>query len=340
MRNKGIWKILAILMVLVTIVSCAAMPSAGGIFESEVTSSSATIYVPDDYPTIQEAVNAASAEDTIIVRSGTYKENVLLDKKLTLVGDALPTIDALGKSDAISITADYCVVTGFRCVNATKSRSAGILVDSDWNRVENNTCEKNNYGICLKDSSNNTILNNDVLNNKYGISLHYPPSPGLAEVRVNAPEYVEEGATFVVTIDVNYIEDFCGGMFDLSFDRSVVKVTDVEDGCIDRETIPVEMWAPMERDTIRVLLDLPGTTTVSGSGYLAKISFKVKGKEGDKSVLNLSNGFLEGINFADSVLMLEEIPAVWIDAKIRVGSKEEEEEEKEEEEEVEPSWVT
>ncbi|MCW3134245.1 MAG: right-handed parallel beta-helix repeat-containing protein [Methanophagales archaeon] len=85
MRDKGIWKILAILMALVLIGSCAAMPSVGDVSESEVkSSSSATIYVPDDYLTIQEAVNAASAGDTIIVRDGTYTENVEVDKRLTI----------------------------------------------------------------------------------------------------------------------------------------------------------------------------------------------------------------------------------------------------------------
>jgi len=31
----------------------------------------ATIFVPDDYPTIQDAINAAVNRDIIIVRSGT-----------------------------------------------------------------------------------------------------------------------------------------------------------------------------------------------------------------------------------------------------------------------------
>jgi len=35
-----------------------------------------TVYVPDDYPTIQVAVDAAGFGDTIIVRDGTYTENV------------------------------------------------------------------------------------------------------------------------------------------------------------------------------------------------------------------------------------------------------------------------
>ena len=37
---------------------------------------STTIYVPDDYAKIQWAVDNASAGDTIIVRDGTYTENV------------------------------------------------------------------------------------------------------------------------------------------------------------------------------------------------------------------------------------------------------------------------
>lgn len=76
MRDKGIWEILAISIVLVMIGSCAAMSSAGDISESEVGSSSATIYVPDDYAIIQEAVNAANPSDSIIVRDGFYTENI------------------------------------------------------------------------------------------------------------------------------------------------------------------------------------------------------------------------------------------------------------------------
>ena len=46
--------------------------------------SAATIYVPNDYGTIQGAVDAASSGDTIIVRDGTYTENVNVNKRLTI----------------------------------------------------------------------------------------------------------------------------------------------------------------------------------------------------------------------------------------------------------------
>jgi len=39
-----------------------------------------TIYVPDDYARIQWAVDSASIGDTIIVRDGTYYENVVVTK--------------------------------------------------------------------------------------------------------------------------------------------------------------------------------------------------------------------------------------------------------------------
>ena len=38
--------------------------------------SATTIYVPDDYAKIQQTVDAAGDRDTIIVRDGTYTENV------------------------------------------------------------------------------------------------------------------------------------------------------------------------------------------------------------------------------------------------------------------------
>ena len=148
-----------------------------------------------------------------------------------------------------------------------------------------------------------------------------------AEVTVNAPEYVEEKETFDVTIDVEGITDFNNGMFDLIFDHKVVKVEDVEDGSIDNTEIPVTMWAPMDSDTIKVMLELSGDTTVSGSGYLAKITFKVKGDEGEESALEISDGELVKYVFEEERATPEAIEANWNSATVKVGVEEEEEEE-------------
>jgi hypothetical protein len=138
-------------------------------------------------------------------------------------------------------------------------------------------------------------------------------------VTVNAPELVVEKETFEVTIDVDSITDFNTGLFDLTFDHKVVKVDDVTDGSIDDITIPIGMWDDMDKGTIRVFFTVPEATGVSGSGYLAKISFNVKGDEGDECVLEIENGFLGNTT-------AEEIVADWIDATIKIGKKEGEEE--------------
>ncbi|MCK4397733.1 MAG: hypothetical protein KAV25_01935 [Methanophagales archaeon] len=143
--------------------------------------------------------------------------------------------------------------------------------------------------------------------------------PGLAaeqtgdtvNVTVNAPAYVEERETFDVTIDVNDLVDFNSGQFDLHFDSSVVNVTGVVNGRLDGATIPVGMWDLVDSETIRVLLKLPGAEGVSGSGYLAKISFEAVGEQGDRSELDISNGLLWD-------KQAEEIPTEWIDDEVMV----------------------
>jgi hypothetical protein len=46
-----------------------------------------TIIVPEDYQTIQGAINAASLGDTVYVNEGTYYENPVVNKTLSLVGE-------------------------------------------------------------------------------------------------------------------------------------------------------------------------------------------------------------------------------------------------------------
>ena len=139
-----------------------------------------TIYVDDDFTddpanhkwdTIQEGITDATDGDTVLVYNGTYTETVVLNKRLTLTGDGMPTIDAQSLGDAINITADNCTVRGFNCVNAYPFSYVGIRVESNNNVIEENTCKDNDVGIYLSGSSND-IRNNSANYNYYpGIGL-------------------------------------------------------------------------------------------------------------------------------------------------------------------------
>ncbi|NAS89060.1 hypothetical protein C4E24_04910 [ANME-1 cluster archaeon AG-394-G21] len=129
---------------------------------------------------------------------------------------------------------------------------------------------------------------------------------GPVGVEVNAPELVDAGGSFTATIDVlKDVANFNMALFDLTFDSSVVKVTDVTEGSLDGTAVPITSWELIDTNTIKVMCELSGVTGVNGSGNLATITFDVVGKSGDKSVLELSKGMLAN-NEAD------EIPAEWV----------------------------
>ena len=132
-----------------------------------------------DYMTIQAAVDAASAGDTVEVRSGMYVENVDVGKRLTLVGDGVGvvTVQAASSNDHIfDVTADRVNISGFKVTGATGDGKAGIYVGSGiaHSNISNSTASNNYYGIYLDRSSNNILTENTPSKNSmHGIRLAY-----------------------------------------------------------------------------------------------------------------------------------------------------------------------
>ena len=145
------------------------------------------IYVPDDFATIQDAVDAAYLNDTIIVRDGTYIENVDVYKRLTIRsenGSDSTIVHVAGEPYTVfNVRADYVNISGFT-VKGEKGvywyRSAGIYLGAEYCNISNNKCTNNNNGIYLRSpykygSRNNCILNNICTNNiRCGIRLDGP----------------------------------------------------------------------------------------------------------------------------------------------------------------------
>jgi parallel beta-helix repeat protein len=139
-----------------------------------------TIVVDDDwdgadYKSIQAAVDAAMAGDTIRVYDGQYDEPVIVNKRLNLIGNgSYKTVIQgwrLDHAHGIEISADGCNVSGFHFYKCHPTHEfGGIGVYSSYNRIFNNYFQDNNNGIYVT-APNNNITNNSFSLNLYGIRV-------------------------------------------------------------------------------------------------------------------------------------------------------------------------
>ena len=80
------------------------------------------------YSSIGAAVGAVASGGTVIVCPGTYREDVIVDKPLTLMGQGAVTIDATGLENAIQVVSSNVTVRNFSLLNAN---GEGLLVGID-----------------------------------------------------------------------------------------------------------------------------------------------------------------------------------------------------------------
>lgn len=132
-------------------------------------SQAATITVPDDYPKIQWAINNAYPGDTILVKSGTYYENVDVNKQLILTGvdtgGGKPVVDGGWSYNAFWVSASGVTIERFIVKNGSHR---GIGVISNNNIIRNNSISNNRDGIALENSANNNIIDNNIYSNIEG----------------------------------------------------------------------------------------------------------------------------------------------------------------------------
>ena len=95
--------------------------------------SQTTWYVPDDYLTIQEAINASAHGDTIIVSPGTYVENIdFLGKAIVLKSESGPEVTIIdGNSNGTvvmfqTMEGPGSVLEGFNITNGFAVDGGGI----------------------------------------------------------------------------------------------------------------------------------------------------------------------------------------------------------------------
>jgi parallel beta-helix repeat protein len=133
------------------------------------------ITVPDDFDTIQEAIDNSETGYNITVREGTYEENLIIDVPLLSIqteSKAETIIDGGGKDHVIKvIDSAYGVdISGFTIQNSGQANS-GIYLESGYNTIRNNKLIDNGAGLRFFESNGNIIFNNNFDDDYLGIQI-------------------------------------------------------------------------------------------------------------------------------------------------------------------------
>jgi len=159
---------------------------------ASTTAFSTDIFVPDDYATIQAAINAAANGDTVIVRPGTYQENLSIGKAITVKSESGPAgtiIDGGGAGSVVFFNAvgTDTILEAFSITNGVGSADGGgIYCSHSSPTIKHNSIYANSGtrggGICCYSGSSPVIEHNKIYENNAvdfggGIDCYSSSSP-------------------------------------------------------------------------------------------------------------------------------------------------------------------
>jgi len=133
-------------------------------FEVQLVKPESTILVPDDYSTIQEAINNAIAGDTILVSGGPYVENLVINKSVALIATTQDVIirSLTNSSCTLLVRADNVTIIGFKIDSGMLAITGIILRNSSYVTITGNFLDTVGEGIKINGGSGNTIVHNEI----------------------------------------------------------------------------------------------------------------------------------------------------------------------------------
>jgi len=151
-----------------------------------VSLSAGTIYVPGDFGSIQGAVDNAQNGDTILVATGTYTGDLIIDRSVSIIGEDWQNtvISGTGSANVIIVTADKVLLKNLKITGSggfddiLNMHFAGVvLFEVEECMVFHCYLTGNGgYGLNVLTSNNNTIMNSRFSFNYGGIYLTGPPT--------------------------------------------------------------------------------------------------------------------------------------------------------------------
>ena len=147
------------------------------------------VLVPTEIPTIQEAIDAANDGDTILVASGTYYENIIINKNVKIIGEDWTTTILDGSTQGRSVVyfgqyaGDDALLSEFKIQNGIGQTGAhaassgrcggGIFIDANASpqllklHVTNNQAESKGAGI-FKNTGGTLKISHSIIDFNFG----------------------------------------------------------------------------------------------------------------------------------------------------------------------------
>ena len=170
----------------------------------------------DRFDSIQNGVDAVDVDGTVIVGAGTYYEQILVDRSITIEGENDEVIiDGQGLSSVVTITAEMVHLTSLRITGGNgEEPGSGILVRADHATIENVGVHDNlGSGIYIDTADHCTISHVTGENNLWsGIILmdsHFT-SIGNSSFMENAAGITMSDSTDNEVVDSELSENFYG----------------------------------------------------------------------------------------------------------------------------------
>ena len=119
-----------------------------------------------DFPLVAPAIAHAQDGDEIRIGPGVYREDLVLAKRLSLVGVGRPVLFGTGRGTVIDVRADGCTIRGLLIdgtgVGAANQMDAAVRLTSNDNIVSGNEMRRVFYGVVIAGGSGNVVADNSI----------------------------------------------------------------------------------------------------------------------------------------------------------------------------------
>jgi parallel beta-helix repeat protein len=254
-------RLIATIILLFLLVNVSGLPLRIASVEAGLT------IVPDDYSSIQDAINHAGAGDTIYVRNGTYHEHLFLNKTLSLVGESRfgTVIDGDGTCTSVVVVADNVNISNFMIRNG----EAGIDISGSGDAIVSNA-----------------IVLNGAFETDLAKNLEVSPDPPASPVwrylydLINGSytEFLElEGETAILNVRVSGYSDVAQLTLGLFYDSNMDGIPQLHEfvGVASRDK---DTWTPLfDPPPGRYIIKVQGYDVTGNPGHFDRKITKYRG---------------------------------------------------------------